>query len=53
MCLLLSGASKDGDLLSQFDNINEEKGVEDNATSDNIRSNSLNKMPINNHTEAN
>ena len=45
--------NKDGDLLSQFDKINEEVGVDDNATSDIIRSTSLNKTLINNQTEAN
>ena len=46
--------SKDDDLLSQFDNFIEEIGVDDNATSDNIRSVSLNKpFIINNHSEAN
>ena len=42
-------SSRDGDLLSQFDNINEEIGVNEAATSDNIRSTSLNKMLIANH----
>ena len=39
--------SKDGNLLSQFDNTNE------GETEDNIRSTSLHKMLINNHIEAN
>ena len=42
-------SSRDGDLLSQFDNINEEIGVNEAATSDNFRSTSLNKMLITNH----
>ena len=46
-------SSRDGDLLSQFDNINEEIGVDDAATADNIRSTSLNKMLITNHEAAN
>ena len=46
-------SSRDGDLLSQFDNINEEIGADDAATADNIRSTSLNKMLITNHEEAN
>ena len=45
-------SSRDGDLLSQFDNINEELGADDNATSDIIRSGSLNKILITNHEEA-
>ena len=45
--------SRDGDLLSQFDNINEEIGADDNATSDNIRSTSLHKMLITNHEPVN
>ena len=44
--------SKDGDLLSQFDNINEEKRA-GNVTADNIRSTSLKKMLINYHEAAN
>ena len=46
-------SSRDGDLLSQFDNINEEIGANEAATSDNIRSTSLNKMLITNHEAAN
>ena len=46
-------SSRDGDLLSQFDNMNEEIGADDNATFNNIRSTSLNKMLITNHAEAN
>ena len=45
-------SSRDGDLLSQFDNKNEDLGSDDNATSDNIRSTSINKMFITNHEEA-
>ena len=45
--------SKDGVLLSQFDNINEEIGAMDTATSSNIRSTSLYKMLIPNHVETN
>ena len=44
-------SSRDGDLLSQFDNINEETGANEAATSDNIRSTSLNKMLFTNHEE--
>ena len=43
--IMKSLTSKDGDLLSQFDNINE------GETEDNIRSTSLHKMLINNHIE--
>ena len=46
-------SSRDGDLLSQFDNINEEIGNNEAATSDNIRRTSLNKMLISNHEDAN
>ena len=46
-------SSRDGDLLSQFDNINEEIGANEAATSDNIRSTSLSKMLITNHEDAN
>ena len=46
-------SSSDGDLLSQFDNINEQVGADDAATADNIRSTSLNKMLITNHKNAN
>ena len=46
-------SSRDGDLLSQFDNINEEIDSDEAATSDNIRSISLNKMLITNHENAN
>ena len=42
-------SSKDGNLLSHFDNINEEIGANEAATSDNIRSTSLNKMLNTNH----
>ena len=45
-------SSRDGDLLSQFDNINEEIGANEAATSDIIRSTSLNKVLITNHEEA-
>ena len=45
--IMKSITSKDGDLLSQFDNINE------GETEADIRSASLNKMLINNHIEAN
>ena len=51
--IMRSSTSKDGNLLSQFDNINEDIGVDENATSDNIRSTSLQKMLVRNHTEAN
>ena len=44
-------SSMDGDLLSQFDNINEEIGANEAATSDIIRNTSLNKMLITNHEE--
>ena len=44
-------SSRDGDLLSQFDNINAEIGANEAATSDNIRTTSLNKMLISNHEE--
>ena len=44
-------SSRDGDLLSQFDNINEEIGANEAATSDNIRRISLNKMLFTNHEE--
>ena len=43
--------SRDGDLLPQFDNIIEEIGPNEAATSDNIRTTSLNKMLITNHEE--
>ena len=46
-------SSRDGDLLSQFDNINEEIGANEGAISDNIRETSLNKMLITNHEDAN
>ena len=46
-------SSRDGDLLSQFDNINEEIGANEAATSDNIRSTSPNKMLITNQADAN
>ena len=45
-------SSRDADLLS-FDNINEEIGANEAATSDKIRSTSLNKMLITNHEDAN
>ena len=45
--IMISLTSKDGDLLSQFDNINEEK------TDANVRSTSLHEMLISNHIEAN
>ena len=44
-------SSKDGDLLSQFDIINEELGVDKAATTVNIQSTSLNKMLNTNHEE--
>ena len=44
---------KDGDLISQFDNINEDIGADENATSENIRSTSLYKMMIDNHEPIN
>ena len=44
-------SSRDGDLLSQFDNINEEIDADEAATSNNILNTSLNKMLINNHEE--
>jgi len=40
---------KDGDLLSQFDNINEIVGVDDNATAVIINDTSLKKMLLDNH----
>ena len=46
-------SSRDGDLLSDFDNINEEVGVNEAATTVNIRSTSLHKMLITNHEAAN
>ena len=46
-------SSRDGDLLSQFDKINEEIGANEAAISDNIRSTSLHKMLITNHEAAN
>ena len=46
-------SSRDGDLLSQFDNINERVGADDAATAENIRSTSLNKMLITNLDAAN
>ena len=45
--------SRDGDLLSQFVNLNEEIAANEAATPDNIRSTSLNKMLITNHEDAN
>ena len=51
--IMRSLTSKDGDLLSQFDNINEEIGANENATSDNIRNTPLQKMLIKNHAAAN
>ena len=44
-------STRDGDFLSQFDNINEEIGANEAAISDNIRSTSLTKMLITNHEE--
>ena len=44
-------SSRDGDLLSQFDIFNEEIGANEAATSDNIRTTSLNKMLVTNHEE--
>ena len=46
-------SSRDGDLLSQLDNINEEISANEAATSDNFRSTSLHKMLITNHEPAN
>ena len=45
--------SKDGDLLPQFDNINEERGANEAATADIIRNASLKKIPNNNNQAAN
>ena len=50
--IMRSLTKKDGDLLSQFDKINDEIGADGNATSDNSRSTSLYKMLINSHIEA-
>ena len=44
-------SSRDGDLISQFDNINEEIDADEPATSNNIRITSLNKMLITNLEE--
>ena len=44
-------SSRDCDLLSEFDNINAELGVNEAATTVNIQSTSLNKMLITNHEE--
>ena len=44
-------SSREGDLLPQFDNINEATGANEAATSDNFRSTSLNKMLFTNHEE--
>ena len=41
--------TRDDDLLSKFDNFKEEKGVDEAATTANIRSTSLHKMLITNH----
>ena len=46
-------SSRVGDLPSQFDNIIEEIGANEAATSDNIRSTSLNKMLNTNHEDVN
>ena len=46
-------SSRDGDLLSQFDNINEQVGADDATTAENIQSTSLNKMLITNHEAPN
>ena len=43
--------SRDGDLRSQFDNINEELGVNEAATTIKVQSTSLNKMLFTNHEE--
>ena len=51
--IMRSLTRKNGDLLSQFDNINEEIGADENGTSNDIRRTSLHKMLINNHIEAN
>ena len=51
--IMRSLTSKNGDLLSQFDNINEEIGTNENATNTIIQNTSLHKMLINNHIEAN
>ena len=42
-------SSRDGDLLSQFDNINEKVGADEHATTAIIQDTSLNKMLIANH----
>ena len=46
-------SSRDGDLLSQFDNVNEEISNDEAGTSDNICSTSLHKMLITNHEAVN
>ena len=46
-------SSRDGDILSQFDNIIGEVGVNEDATSDNIRSTSLHQMLITIHVAVN
>ena len=46
-------SSRDGDLLSQFENINEEVGANEDSTEEKIQSNSLNKMLITNLEAAN
>ena len=42
-------STRDGNLLSQFDKINEEVGADEAATTDNIQNTSLNKMIITYH----
>ena len=42
-------SSRDGDLLSQFDNIDEKVGADEDATTDIIQDTSLHKMLIANH----
>ena len=42
-------SSRDGDLLIQFDNINEELGADEHETTANIQDTSLQKMLITNH----
>ena len=45
--------TRDGDLQSQFDNVNEQIRSNEAATSDEIRSTSLHKMLFTNHEVAN
>ena len=51
--IMRSLTSKDGNLLSQFDNINEKIGADENATNTIIQNTSLHKMLINNHDDPN